>query len=621
MIAETKRKPVGRLEFAIWAMCTCAALGIIFVVPKALPVVPTVSDSYLFGYNNRAGVALLLLFLGIGGYFSDRLGLHFPQPASAGVVPRWAVWSWMAIFVASTGAMYWLLRGFHGIGESMYFIDRLSSFATGARPYRDFEFGYGISFLYGPLAFLRLGLNVEQSYYSFLTLDYLASVWILAEVLDLIDVDTKVKPLLFHLFCLFALVDLIGLGMQYTLLRFLLAPYFAILVQRVDIRGGERNRAVALCMTAAFTAVLLVISSEQAVMFAVGTIGYLVVLKCIRGSLGGWRQVLSFAGLLLAELVLMIGANRFGLFMTMKTFGTGAYNFPLIPAGHILLFFFCCWLAAMYVANRLRERAKGEALLIVVAVSVCGLFAALGRCDPGHVVFDGIGIVIAASMLASTMPFIWRSYVVLFLVFFLVLPTASIFRIYRPLLGQAVHMRIALSESADSSKLFDSVVRLIRSNRPGNLRPDQYAVQLSAVETPVLDLRAAFPTADGVLEAPFAFSPNGLGTYHAPEIDTGYFEGLELAFTSESIQRKILELKAHPERKLLLPENFEDRCALHLDGEYWAIRTLFWYPYASWPKNLVNIRAPLCIYIYGHYRLIQKPGPRGYGYGVWTPAK
>jgi hypothetical protein len=224
-------------------------------------------------------------------------------------------------------------------------------------------------------------------------------------------------------------------------------------------------------------------------------------------------------------------------------------------------------------------------------------------------------------MLASTIPSVWRSYLGLFIIFFLVLPTLSIFRIYRPLLGQAVDMRAALSGAADSSKLFDSVVRLIRSNRPGNLRPDQYAVQLSAVETPVLDLRAAFPTADGVLEAPFAFSPNGLGTYHAPEIDTGYFEGLELAFTSESIQRKILELKAHPERKLLLPENFEDRCALHLDGEYWAIRTLFWYPYASWPKNLVNIRAPLCIYIYGHYRLIQKPGPRGYGYGVWTPAK
>jgi hypothetical protein len=182
-------------------------------------------------------------------------------------------------------------------------------------------------------------------------------------------------------------------------------------------------------------------------------------------------------------------------------------------------------------------------------------------------------------------------------------------------------MRIALSESSESTNPLDWLVRRIMSHRPGNLWKVQYAVPLSAVETPILDLHAAYPGPDGVLEAPFAFSPDGLGTYHAPRIDTGYFEGLELAFTSESIQRKILELKAHPERNLLLPENFENRCALHVDSEYWAIRTLFWYPYASRPKNLVNTRAPLCMFISAHYRMIQNPGPRGYGYGVWTPAK
>ena len=617
MNKDSTDSSVGRLEYAVWATCVFISLGVVFLVPKAIPVAPTVSDSYLYGYNNRIGVALLILFLVIGGYFSDRLWLRFPKPARTRDISKWAIGSWMAIYAAGTGVMYWLLRGFHGIGESKYFIDRLSVFATGARPYKDFEFGYGLTFLYGPLAFQRLGLNVEQSYYLFLAMSYLASVWILAEVLDLIDYDTKAKPVLFHLFCLFGFTALIGLGMQYTLLRFLLAPYFALFVQRVDLRGGVRNQTVALCMTVVFTLVLLVSSPEQAVIFTVGTIGYLLVLRGINGTLGDRRQILSFAGLLFVEFVLMLGANRFGLLMTLKTFGSGAYNFPILPAGHILLFFFCCGLVAIYVASQLRER-RGEGMLIVVAVSVCSLFATLGRCDPGHVVFDGIGIVIAASLLVSNMPRIRGWYLTLFIIFFIFLPFRSIFTIYRPLLRQATHMRAALGESEVSSDPAARLLGRFLNHRAGNFPKAQLAISVAAVQTPVLDLDAAYPASGRPLFAPFDFSPNGLGTYHAARIESGYFAGLELALTPASIQRKVFELETRPDRDLLLPEHFEDRCALDLSGERKSIRSLFSYPFSSQPRHMVNTRQPLCAYITAHYRMIQKPLPQGYGYGVWT---
>jgi hypothetical protein len=621
MITESKRLSVGKLELAIWALCTFVALVIIFWVPKAIPVAPMVSVSYLFGYNNRAGVGLLLFFLGIGGYFSDRLGLQFPSTECARRVPKGAVWLWTAIFIVGAGAMYWFLHGFRGMGESMYFIDRLSLFMTGARPYRDFEFAYGPIFLEGPLLLTRLGLNVEQAYFLFLTLNYVASTWILAQVLNLIDYDSNTKPWLYHFLCLFAVSAFCGVGLQYTLLRFLLALYFALHVGRVDKKGGTRNHTIALLMIVAFTAVLILFSQEQALMFSVGTISYLVVLRWLDGSLLGVQQILSFVGLLAIEFALMIVAGHFDLFVSMKTFSSGAYNFPIIPAGHILLFFFCCGLAAVYVATRLREGSRGDSLLIVIAVSTCGLFATLGRCDPGHVVFDGIGIVIAATLLASNMPRVWYPYLAMFAVLFVVLPIASVLQLYRPFFREGIHLRARLSETRQSYGPLDWAFRRVMVLRPINIWETELSVPMSVVGVPALDLRAAYPKATGVLEAPFNFRPNGLGAYRSLNIDTGYFEGIDVALVPESIQRKISELEIHPSRALLLPAHFEGQCGLSPDGDKAAIRMLFWYPYRNQPRNFVNTVEPLCRYISAHYQMIQEPSPQGYLYGVWMRRK
>jgi hypothetical protein len=612
-ISGKQRPRIDRLELVIWAVCSCLALGVIFAAPGAVPVAPTVSDSYLFGYNNRVGVALLLFVLGMGGYFSSRVGVRFSQARLEKAVPSRAVWLWMAIYAVGCGVLYCWLRGFNGLGESTYFVDRLSVFLAGARPYRDFEFGYGVGFLYGPLAFFRLGLSMEQSYYLFLTLNYMISVWIIAELLNLVDYHASAKPVLFHSLCLFGLTDLIGLGMQYTFLRFLLAPYFALLVQR----AYARHKILSACMVIIFTVVLLAISPEQAVMYAMGILGYLVVLGLIHKSTLSRDQLLSFVGLLIAESCALVWGRHMGLFMTMKTFSTGAFNFPILPAGHILLFLFCCGVVAMYVATQLRARSRGDGLLLIVAVSMCGLFATLGRCDPGHVVFDGIGIIIVATLLVSNIRPIWRPYQGLFVIFFLFLPAVSMLILYRPLLKRALLVRALVSKSEQSSGPFDRLIVRLMSSRLERPWEPQLATAASAVKAPVLNLQAAYPGSSSVLNAPFNFSPNGFGTYHAPRIDTGYFAGLELALTPESIRRKISELDEHPNEDLLLPDHFEDRCALNPAGEQAAIRILFWYPFSQRPKNWVNTREPLCTYISAHYRMVQAPSLQGYGYGLW----
>ena len=192
------------------------------------------------------------------------------------------------------------------------------------------------------------------------------------------------------------------------------------------------------------------------------------------------------------------------------------------------------------------------------------LFAALGRCDPGHVGFASIGIVVAASLLASNTRY-WKLYRSCFILFFLVLPAFSILWLYK-----------------------------------GLLRTSLFAprhVEALRVLTPV--------------EAPFGYSPNRLGTSQKG-VDTGYFDGLDNAFTPDAIDRKISELSHSPH--LLIPQDFRQRCIYNPRGEKKLIRFLFVYPYLTQPKHTPAVWQPLCNAIEEHY---QKRRDLDYGYELW----
>jgi len=53
--------------FPIYAL---GGLVAIFYLPTLVPMAPTASPSYVFGYNNRAGVVILLLVVAIGAIWT-----------------------------------------------------------------------------------------------------------------------------------------------------------------------------------------------------------------------------------------------------------------------------------------------------------------------------------------------------------------------------------------------------------------------------------------------------------------------------------------------------------------------------------------------------------------------
>jgi hypothetical protein len=103
-----------------------------------VPVAPSVSLSYVVGYNNRA--AFLLFSLG-SLLFAVLCRKRFAEPESIDQ-PLGLASLLMALFIAIICCAWRLLPADrHQIGgEAAYTLNRIQMLLQGLRPYRDFEF-------------------------------------------------------------------------------------------------------------------------------------------------------------------------------------------------------------------------------------------------------------------------------------------------------------------------------------------------------------------------------------------------------------------------------------------------------------------------------------------------
>lgn len=557
---------------------------VIFILPRYVPVRPTYSDSYLFGYNNRAGVLLLLAGLVLAGMFSGRLGLTFPERGSAAAVSRAAKRNWTLVVFAACVGLWLLVRGFGGWGESRYMIDRLEALASGQVPYRDFEFAYGPLLMYGPRLLMLTGLSAVDAYYLFWTGCSVAGVWMLAAVIDRLEIPGAQRTTVFHLFCWPLLVNASSAGTNDAAIRFLTPIWAALVTARMAERGDGRVLRVAGA-AAGSTAACLLLSPEMGMAFAAGMIAWLIFELARCGELFTARSAASVAAVGAAEAILLLFAARLGEFATLNQFAAGAFSYPILPAGYILVFFFGCGLVAVYLAWCLRRGCADTGVLLAAAVSAPMVMSALGRCAPGHVLMNGIGVLLIATLLASALPRVWQPWCAAFLLFLLLAPTAAGMLTYIPPLQGAFADRKA-------------------------------GVRLSSVVEPA----RIFPGVQGVVEAPFGYIPLGLGSWRSPSIDTGYYFIVINAFSPADTERKIAELRRHPERPLLLPEDWGTFCRIDLSKETLNMELVLELPWYGTPRHEADIWRPLCDFIRSHYRPAARSTLAPVRYVLWMPA-
>jgi hypothetical protein len=597
--------PVGIVVFLV-ALST---------IPYHFPVSPNFSESYLFGYNNRVGMAIVALGLVLLAVFGPRLELQQPKPGKP--LSRSTLRKALAIsFVVST-VFYLLTRELNGFNESIYLIDRVHMLLDGRVPYRQFEFAYGALFLYLPAWIAKaLHLSASDGYGIFFVLATVLGTWLLFRVISAIDEPAGKQRTIFLLFWYISTAALPSIGTNCSMLRFILPSFFGLVLYR----QMERTPGpLILLLPIPMYAVLLAVSPEFGVAFALGIAAYLLLFGHLRIP----ANLIAFFVTLASMAALTWLAERLGVFTTLEVFRTGGLNFPIMPAPHMLLLYTFAGVAACYAGQRLRQRQPG-ALLMLIFVSAFSLAGALGRCDPFHTLMDPIGILIAASFLIASLPALRRVVLPVAIFVYAVFPLAVAVPYNGTNFVKAALPLYLAHEDSKQLTAFDHriIAKMSRTMTPALAAEKFAALKYFAQHKGAIDVPALFgQPVSTVFAVPFGFAPSHFGPYHSPAIDEGYYSETINIATAAGIDRVIRELESHPERPLLMLPGRERNCSGDAATAQTYLRQTFLYPYSARVMHPESIGEPLCVYIQQHYSRAQAATPERFDYELWVRTK
>jgi hypothetical protein len=557
------------------------ALAAVFCLPRVFPTAPSASDSYLFGYDNRVGIILLLLFVAVGAIWTKGLGIGSAVASERRHLPRTLLFVSLAVVALGCAIMYLIAGRYNGFGESFYLIDRAWLLHIGRLPYRDFEFAYGPAQLYVPLLLQRaLHLSVPQAYYLFWVLSYLFGTYLLFKSIDLIDFPSARKPWIFALLFAAGLFAIIRMGTNYTFLRYALPIYLVLLIQRRF--GSARASSIAedLSLSAAFCALLILLSPETAVAFAFAT----VCICIFRPGVSRSTRAIVATGLIVVFALEFLVALKLRVLDALLADGGGAISFPIVPGPTILVYFAAVFIGACYLYSKFSAHLEDDNTLGLLFLSIPMVAAALGRCDPSHVFWNGLALFLATLLYLSTYRRAWIACSMAFFLCVFVAPNLSEFYLFVPQLRSAHHF-----------------------NTHPDARPSQVRIEAFLDEWP------------GLYVAPFGYRPDGFGTYHSPRIEFGRFEDLIDVSTPHSVEEKVMEMRSNPGRALILPYHADEYCTTNERAESHFLETLLLFPYIGKFVRTDYVRLPICRYMDDHYRMLIEPSPETFWYGIWVP--
>jgi hypothetical protein len=375
-----------------------------------------VSASYAFGFNNSVAILALVALLGAVTLLyllrrreSAALPIAFPRERPHHSHP-WisiGVLSIVALFyVALTLVMYlydiqsepWLMW------ETRHLLHRtLLMDVYGLRPYSEVAAEYGPILTYAPLYMYRLlkplGASHELAYFASHLVLNLAGLWCAYYVLSGAIMPARARLVAFAILAVAGFAPYMGING--ALPRYLFPFASLVLGYRTVIWAlSTPQRAVRWVVFGVVSLLLLVgnilLSSEAGMAFAIAWLAYAVLMvhREIR------VLVVALIALIIATLLSWIFLPV-AYYETLLRFSGGANNLPLLPAGHLLLYVLTMFLVVPpLLAVSLQQsptRDVPNAAICGALGTLCVVMAAgaLGRCDPPHVLFYGMG----ASML------------------------------------------------------------------------------------------------------------------------------------------------------------------------------------------------------------------------------
>ena len=379
------------------AVCIGAAL-LIFLVPLAVPVrfQPTISASYIAGYNNTVGILLtaaisFLVFL-VSAWqpriprtipHSPKLSLRSPFVLVTVTVTA-AVLSVLSLVVLASHISY--------LRDAGYLIEAVTvRLDTGRALYRQMEFAYG------PLLLLpevwtaqALHLTPAVAYFLVFVLESVAGLLLLVWIMNQLPIEPRLRGAALILFAIGTVTP--HLGLNYTFVRFGAPP--AILLWGI----ARRSPWYAALALAAGQVVVLLLSPELAFALSLAVVAVAIARTLQSGPV--WLVTAACPLLALGASLALMGRPYLEM---IGQFSHGTLNLPIGPYPHILVFLVAAvWLVPRLFRGVVSVRSPDAAPSLALYIFGLALLpAALGRCDPIHVLFDGIALLILSLVAVS----------------------------------------------------------------------------------------------------------------------------------------------------------------------------------------------------------------------------
>jgi len=564
----------------------------VYCIPYFVPEQDGLSFSYLVGFNNRAAILLLILFILGFALWTRGLGLRLPASTSQSKDTFWRMGAIAVACSVISCALIWLLaRPLGPLMESQYFLDRYAMYDMGGRLFRDFEFDYGPLMFYPSIWFARLcHVSLGNGYFLTWTLQWALGTWLLWKIVEVAARGTSSGRTIFMLFWAFFMTGIPDSGTNYTPLRFCAALALALAVHALAQRGASLFAVFGLASIGATA--LLLYSPEQGLVFIIGTILFFIL--CVRPA----RPDL-FVGLASFALVMGLAlwtARRIGLLDNVAAVGGGGLNFPLLFSLQSLVLLLLLLVAGCVFIAGARTQASHSPLLYLICLSCVSAPAAFSRADNGHIILNSLGALIVALVVLSQYRTIWRWVWPTFAII-LLLATYGKLTLYQGVLRTQVHDAVFVEQyhSPVVDKIYTTIYKLTHRNAQFKLdqlraslyqNTDRYSVPLPA---------------HAVLLAPFGVQRRLTPLPDGIRIVTGRYPWLFPIGFPAVIPQKIAEIETHPDLPLLLHSSDNPVCEYDHSEERLGLQKFFLAPYMPPLRQTIHIGQQLCDYINANY--------------------